>query len=111
MFPETFRAFFRLEAAGGLLLLIAAKYAGDTNTNYDPTGYIQVVMEGNFEKTKPTSAQLSSLETLLVEQAKKWRVTADEILVHKGVAATLCPGRHFISIFPDLQARIAARLK
>ncbi len=87
------------------------RYSGDTNTDYDTTGHIQVVLEGNFEEIKPTGDQLAALETLVVELAKEWKLPATQIRTHKQVAATLCPGRNFMDIYPALQQRIAERLK
>lgn len=87
------------------------KYSGDTNTNYDPTGHIQVVLEGNFEKTRPTVEQIEALEPLLVTLAKKWQVPASEIRVHKELAATLCPGKYFLDLFPSLNERVEKQLK
>jgi N-acetyl-anhydromuramyl-L-alanine amidase AmpD len=87
------------------------KYSGDTNTNYDPSGHIQVVLEGNFEKTRPTVDQIEALEPLLVTLAKKWQVPASEIRVHKELAATLCPGKYFLEVFPSLNERVEKQLK
>lgn len=87
------------------------KYSGDTNTSYDPTGHIQVVLEGNFETSRPNVEQITALEPLLVSLAKKWQIPAAEIRVHKEVAATLCPGKHFLEVFPSLNERIEKQLK
>ena len=86
-------------------------FRGDTNTNYDPSGHIQVVLEGNFENIEPAAEQLASLETLLVALARKWQVPADQIRTHKNVAATLCPGSNLLKLFPGLRKRVTARLQ
>ena len=86
------------------------KFSGDTNTNYDPTGHIQLVLEGNFENTQPSAEQLKSLESLLVAVARKWKIPATEIRVHKHVAATLCPGKNLLDLFPEIKKRVAAQL-
>ncbi len=85
--------------------------SGDTNTNYDTTGHIQVVLEGNFERARPNVEQMEALEPLLVSLAKKWQVPASEIRVHKEVASTLCPGKYFLEVFPSLNERVAKQLK
>ena len=41
-----------------------SEFVGDTNTNYNPAEFIQIVVEGNFEKEKPTPGQLNSLRDL-----------------------------------------------
>ncbi|MDH3742966.1 MAG: peptidoglycan recognition protein family protein [Hyphomicrobiales bacterium] len=86
-------------------------FSGDTNTNYDPAGHIQVVLEGNFEKTRPYVEQIEALESLLVSLARKWQVPASEIRVHKEVASTLCPGKYLLEIFPSLNERVDKQLK
>ena len=86
------------------------KFSGDTNTNYDTTGHIQLVLEGNFENTQPSTEQLKSLESLLVAVARKWKIPAKEIRVHKHVAATLCPGQKLLNLFPEIKQRVAAQL-
>ncbi len=102
---------FYISADGAVAEGRDVKFSGDTNTNYDPTGHIQVVLEGNFEKTRPTPDQWAALEALVAGLAKKWKVPAAEIRPHKQVAATLCPGRNFMAGFPDLRERLAARVK
>ena len=50
------------------------RFVGDTNTNYNPEGFIQIVVEGNFEKEKPTPGQLDSLRDLLVWLSLDWNL-------------------------------------
>jgi hypothetical protein len=67
---------------------------GDTNTGYDPSGYIQVVVEGNFDSEKPTSSQLASLQSLLSWLKQTYNVTPSAIQAHKDKAQTVCPGKN-----------------
>jgi len=75
---------------------------GDTNTKYDPTGHIQVVLEGDFEKEQPTPEQLASLPRLLVWLSLSWNIPIERVSVHKDHAQTDCPGRNLIAVLPDL---------
>ena len=75
---------------------------GDTNTGYDPTGYIQVVLEGNFEIEEPQAVQLAALEKLTVWLMKQYRISASEINYHRGVAETACPGKRLIDKLPGV---------
>ena len=73
-------------------------FAGDTNTNYNTNGFIQVVLEGDFEKEVPEQAQLVSLRDLLVALAIKWNVPMQQISVHNKHAPTDCPGRNLLAV-------------
>jgi hypothetical protein len=83
------------------------RFAGDTNTDYDPTGHILLVLEGNFEKEKPTTAQLESLHRLLTWLTENWHIPASEIKGHLDYASTACPGKYLESEIPRLQKIIA----
>lgn len=67
-------------------------YVGDTNTTYDPTGHLLIVVEGDFTKEKPSAAQLASMEALTVFLAKKYRIPRTRIGAHGDYARTDCPG-------------------
>jgi hypothetical protein len=67
---------------------------GDTNTGYDPNGYIQVVVEGNFETENPTASQLASLTSLLGWLKQNYNVTPSAIQAHNDKAQTACPGKN-----------------
>jgi hypothetical protein len=84
-------------------------FAGDTNTGYDTTGYVQVVLEGDFEKEAPSAAQLRAVQNLLVWLLLKWNLSDQPITVHKDHAATDCPGKNFEAVLPDLLKKVAQR--
>lgn len=67
---------------------------GDTNTSYDPTGFIQVVVEGNFDTEQPTDAQTKSLKTLLMWLTQNHNIKPTAILKHNEKAKTACPGKN-----------------
>lgn len=74
--------------------------AGDTNTEYDPTGHLLIVLEGNFEVETVPPDQLQALRSLTVWCAWKWGVLAHRIAGHKDYAQTDCPGAH---LYPELE--------
>jgi N-acetyl-anhydromuramyl-L-alanine amidase AmpD len=84
-------------------------YAGDTNTDYDPTGHALVVLEGNFENEQPSAQQLRSLYELTLWLARERRIAAVEIKGHKEKAATLCPGRNLQKLLPELRNYVQSR--
>jgi hypothetical protein len=87
------------------------RFAGDTNTSYDTTNYIQLVVEGDFEKEMPLPAQMAALEELLAWLTLSWNIPVDRISVHKDHAATDCPGRNFMTLLPGVLRRVALRRK
>ena len=81
-------------------------FAGDSNTKYDLDGHIQVVVEGDFEKEKPSKAQLEALAGVLLWLSARWNVPVERISMHKDNAETDCPGAHLIAVLPKLIAGI-----
>jgi hypothetical protein len=84
------------------------QYAGDTNTGYDTTSYVQVVVEGEFEQETPAPEQISSLRKILVWLMLAWNVPLEKISIHKDHAPTTCPGRNFVAMLPEVLALVAA---
>lgn len=58
---------------------------------------IGICLVGDFDKTRPTTAQMESLEGLCRDIMSRHRIPAGNILGHGEVkgAATACPGKHF----------------
>jgi N-acetylmuramoyl-L-alanine amidase len=102
---------FYIDAGGRIAEGRDIHFAGDTNTNYDTSGYIQIVIEGDFEHEAPEPAQLAALRDLLVSLLAAWNIPARQITVHKDHAPTDCPGRHFMAAFPDLLKHVEQRAK
>lgn len=78
-------------------------YRGDTNTTYDPTGHVLVVVEGNFQVETPSPEQMASLRKLVTWLTSEWRIPADRIAGHKDFANTDCPGANLYSQLPALR--------
>ncbi len=76
------------------------RFVGDSNTPYDPTGHLLVVVEGNFENDQLTDGQRRALERLLPALARRYRVPADSIATHRDFTETLCPGRSLYAEIP-----------
>ena len=86
-----------------------ANYVGDTNTAYDPTGHLLVVLEGNFEEEKPTERQLTALRQLLASAQARYRIAPEQIASHKDFAETLCPGKHLHELIPSITKQVGGR--
>ena len=80
-------------------------FAGDTNTPYNTSGHIQIVLEGDFEKEMPAPKQLGSLHDLMVWVSLSWNISPARVSTHKDHAQTTCPGRNFL---PHLKGLLAA---
>lgn len=88
-------------------------FEGDSGTNYDMSGLLLVVLQGDFtrSKDKPTSAQLKSLDQLTAWLAKKHGVKGDQITAHNDHAKTDCPGENLKGYLPELKRKTIAALK
>lgn len=97
---------FYIDHAGRVAEGRELRYAGDSNTAYDPAGHVLIVLEGNFEEELPTAAQLESLARLTWWHARRWDVQPGRIGVHRDFADTLCPGRNLEHYLPWLRAYV-----
>ncbi|MGQ0714421.1 MAG: peptidoglycan recognition protein family protein [Gemmatimonadaceae bacterium] len=84
------------------------RYAGDSNTPYDPAGHLLVVVEGNFEEEQLTDAQRRALESMVVTFAKRFAVPGDRLGAHKDFASTRCPGKNVMAELPRLRELVDA---
>lgn len=85
------------------------RFIGDSNTPYDPTGHLLIVLEGNFEEEEVTPAQQRSLERLVAVMARRFSVAPENVAAHKDFADTLCPGEHLYALLPRLREVAAAQ--
>jgi len=70
---------------------------------------IGICLIGDFEKTKPTPAQMQSLSGLLIELCGKYNITPfGNILGHRDVNSTVCPGRYLYSLIGPLTIFLGA---
>ena len=68
-------------------------YAGDTNTEYDPSGHALIEVVGNFEEVEPNQAQLDAIVKVMAMLAKKYGVPVENIASHRDHSdKTVCPG-------------------
>ena len=81
-------------------------FVGDTNTDYDPTGHVLIVLEGNFEKEHASQQQLRALDELSLWLAVTWKIPAAKIKGHRDYAATACPGKNLLNKLPRLRKNI-----
>lgn len=64
------------------------------NNEYNQHG-IGVVLVGNFEKTSPSTQQLSAVKRLVTFLKEEYHIPAEQIVGHDEVKTTACPGQFF----------------
>ena len=83
------------------------RFVGDSNTPYDPTGHLLIVVEGNFESDTLSSAQRRTLNVFIPAQARRFNVPPAALGAHRDYAETLCPGRSLYEELPRLRGLIS----
>lgn len=80
---------------------------GDTFTDYDPSGHLLLLAEGDFDQQQPTDAQLEGLAVLLAWGADTYGLPIATAGGHRDHASTSCPGDALYERLPDLRRRAA----
>jgi len=85
----------------------ALAYEPDTNTKYELAGNIGVEMMGDFNRQRPSEAQLRSCVALVAWLAQELNVAPENIRGHNDAAPgqTSCPGTDFYRYLKDGQFR------
>ena len=89
------------------------RFAGDTNTRYDPSGHALIEVVGNFEEVEPNAAQLAAVVNLMAQLAARYRVPVEAIRGHRDYASdTVCPGKNLYQYLEDgyFGAQVRARM-
>lgn len=55
---------------------------------------IGIMVIGNFEEQRPTTAQLTTLEGFLIDQMRRYDVPASRVYTHREIGQSACPGRN-----------------
>lgn len=88
-------------------------FAGDTNTEYDPTGHALIVVLGNFDEVKPNALQLDAVVDMMTMLAAKYQISPSKIGGHKDFSKqTVCPGK-FLDVYLEngyFREQVSARL-
>lgn len=94
---------------GNLYELRSPGIAGETYTDYDPSGWLLVLALGNFDEQEPTAAQLEGMARVLAWGAGTYGVDPAEVAGHRDAAATRCPGE---ALYRELESgRLSARVQ
>lgn len=81
------------------------EYEPESNTRYDLAGNLGVELMGNFDKQRPSKAQLESAVRLTAWLMAKHHIDIDHVRTHRDAAPnqTGCPGRDFYRYFESGQ--------
>jgi hypothetical protein len=94
-----------VDRRGNVYDLRPTSAAGDTFTDYDPTGHYLLLAEGNFDQESPTDDQLEAMARMLAWAHAAFGAPLDTISGHRDHASTSCPGSNLYPRLPDLRAR------
>jgi hypothetical protein len=89
-------------------------YAGDTNTEYDPSGHALIEVVGNFEEVEPNQQQLDAVVKVMAMLAKKYQVPVERIASHRDHSdKTVCPGANLYRYVQSgyFREQVALRVK
>lgn len=99
---------FYIVPDGTILEARDVAFEGDTNTRYDLSGHVLVVVEGNFEEEQPTEAQVASLLALSEALAEQWGFGPEAVGGHadRAPGQTVCPGDALEARLGDVKAAV-----
>ena len=86
---------------------------GDTATEYDPTGHLLIVLEGDFDHEEVSDAQFEGLAAITAWGVHRYGLDPAELTGHRDHAATTCPGHALYRLIHDgtLAARVGEILE
>ncbi|GAA4343632.1 N-acetylmuramoyl-L-alanine amidase [Flaviaesturariibacter amylovorans] len=76
--------------------------AGETATEYDPSGHLLLTCLGNLEEQEVPPAQLAALVRLIAHCSRTYNIPADSLSTHRDHSKqTTCPGKNLYAYFQD----------
>ena len=69
-------------------------HAKSSNNEYNEYG-IGICLVGNFQESDPSDAQLASVKRLVSVLKHEYQLTESQVVAHRDVKATACPGKNF----------------
>ena len=91
----------------------AVTTAGETATEYDPSGHLLITCLGNLEVQEVPEKQLASLINLIAYSSRKYHIPAETLTTHRDNSTqTTCPGKNLYAYFQSgyIQQRVKALL-
>lgn len=76
--------------------------AGETATEYDPSGHLLISFLGNYQQQEPDEALMEILARLIARLCKLYNISPDTIATHRDYSKmTTCPGKYLYPYFQD----------
>ena len=76
--------------------------AGETATEYDPSGHLLITCLGNLEQQEVRPEQLQSLIKLIAYCSRKYNIPLETLSTHKDNSKqTSCPGKNLYAYFQN----------
>ena len=98
---------YGVDLRGNLYELRTPEWAGDTFTEYDPSGHFLVVCEGNYDLEQPTDAMLQGTVEILAHAVRAYGADPWGLTGHRDLAATTCPGDNLYVRLDEVRAEVA----
>lgn len=98
---------YAVDLAGNVYELRDPDVPGDTFTDYDTNGHLQVVCEGDFQAQEPTDAMVDGLAGLLAALARRHGLSPATLDTHRAYApSTTCPGDRLLARLDDVRTTV-----
>lgn len=65
-----------------------------------------IAVIGDFQSHMPTKAQIATVERFLVDQQQRYRVRSGDMLAHREVGVTVCPGDALYGWYDDFRTHV-----
>ena len=101
---------YLIDSVGDVYQGRSVECAGDTSTNYNPSGHFLIVLDGNFEKQLPSQKAQQRLIELITYARQAYDVAPENVLGHRDVAATACPGKQLYQRLGHIKKQVFAEL-
>ena len=73
------------------------------------TNSVGISLAGNFETSEPTQAQMNTLNIKLREVVTRYNIPQQNVVGHRDMKATACPGKNLYSKLQDIKNRAYAQ--
>jgi len=98
---------FMIAPDGRILEARPVDYEPESNTKYSLAGNLGIELMGDFNRQRPSAAQINSVVRLTAWLMQEHNIDIDSVRTHRDVTPgqTECPGRDFYRYFLDGQFR------